>query len=100
MTRVLVVNCGSSSLKYRIFDGVRSVDRGLVERIGEPGGGAPDHSSALRDVLAKADLESLDVVGHRVVHGGDLFAEPVAALEQVLDLTVTDVRVRAGSYEN
>ncbi|MBF9131308.1 acetate kinase [Plantactinospora sp. S1510] len=93
MTRVLVLNCGSSSLKYRIFDGDRSVDRGLVERIGEPGGGAPDHSSALRDVLAHADLESLDVVGHRVVHGGADFTGPtvvddevVAAIERLVPL--------------
>jgi acetate kinase len=93
VTKVLVLNCGSSSLKYRIFDGGRSVDRGLVERIGEPGGGAPDHSSALRDVLARADLERLDVVGHRVVHGGTEFTGPtvvdddvVAAIERLVPL--------------
>ncbi|MFC6020730.1 acetate/propionate family kinase [Plantactinospora solaniradicis] len=84
MTRVLVINCGSSSLKYRIFHDGRSVDRGLVERIGEPGGGAPDHSAALRDVLAEADLESLDVVGHRVVHGGTEFTGPTVVDDEVV----------------
>ncbi|MEQ4305381.1 acetate kinase [Plantactinospora sp. B6F1] len=93
MTRVLVLNCGSSSLKYRLFDGVRTVDRGLVERIGEPGGDAPDHASALRDVLARIDLADLGVVGHRVVHGGTEFTGPtvvdddvVAAIERLVPL--------------
>ncbi|AVT33671.1 acetate kinase [Plantactinospora sp. BC1] len=93
MTRVLVVNCGSSSLKYRLFDGSRIVRRGLVERIGEPDGGAPDHSTALRDVLAGLDLANLDVVGHRVVHGGTEFTGPtlvddavVAAIERLIPL--------------
>ena len=37
-----------------------------MERIGEPGGGAPDHSTALRNVRARTDLANLDVVGHFV----------------------------------
>ncbi|GAB3980783.1 acetate kinase [Plantactinospora veratri] len=88
-----MVNCGSSSLKYRLFDGSRDLGRGLVERIGEPDGGAPDHSTALRDVLAGLDLANLDVVGHRVVHGGTEFTGPtvvddavVAAIERLVPL--------------
>ena len=47
MTRVLVLNSGSSSVKYRLFDGTATVAKGLIERIGEPGGAAPDHRAAL-----------------------------------------------------
>jgi len=79
-----VLNCGSSSLKYRLYDGIRTVDRGLVERIGEPGGGAPDHASALRDVLGRADLTDLTVVGHRVVHGGTEFTGPTIVDDDVV----------------
>jgi acetate kinase len=93
MSRVLVLNCGSSSLKYRLFDDESTVARGLVERIGEPGGDAPDHGGALRQVLASVDLSGLVGVGHRVVHGGAAFSAPalidddvVAAVELLVPL--------------
>ncbi|MEE6262377.1 acetate/propionate family kinase [Plantactinospora sonchi] len=95
--RILVLNSGSSSLKYRLFaqvgDGAETVDRGLVERIGEPGGQAPDHAAALRDVLGRVDLTGLTAVGHRVVHGGTEFTAPtllddtvVAAVHRLVPL--------------
>jgi acetate kinase len=93
VTRVLVVNSGSSSVKYRLFDGDQAVDRGSVERIGEPGGQAADHHRALRHVLGELDLGDLTAVGHRVVHGGLRFTEPtliddqvVAAIESLIPL--------------
>lgn len=93
MSRILVINSGSSSVKYRLFDGDRTADRGIVERIGEPGGDAPDHDRALRQVLDRLDLAGLAAVGHRVVHGGLQFAEPtriddpvVAAIEELVPL--------------
>ncbi|NUT35373.1 MAG: acetate kinase [Hamadaea sp.] len=67
--RVLVLNCGSSSVKYRLFDGADTVAKGLVERV-------TDHEAALRDVLAELDLAGLAAVGHRVVHGGTRFSAP------------------------
>ncbi|MFF5293741.1 acetate/propionate family kinase [Paractinoplanes globisporus] len=73
MTRVLVLNCGSSSLKYRLFDGADTVAKGLVERIGESGGDAADHLTALQRIMAETDLDGLSAVGHRVVHGGPEF---------------------------
>ncbi|GGL01413.1 acetate/propionate family kinase [Mangrovihabitans endophyticus] len=73
MTRVLVLNSGSSSVKYRLFDGRRTLARGLVERIGEDGGDAADHAAALRRIMESVDLDGLAVVGHRVVHGGTEF---------------------------
>jgi len=75
---VLVLNSGSSSLKYSLVQpdtGVSLVD-GIVERIGEDGG-VPDHEAALRaafEAVAPAgqnlDELGLVAVGHRVVHGG------------------------------
>jgi acetate kinase len=75
VTRVLVVNAGSSSLKYEVVDaetGV-SVVAGLVERIGVPGSPVPDHATALADALEKVDAGSIEAVGHRIVHGGTVF---------------------------
>ena len=79
---VLVLNSGSSSLKYSLVQpdtGVSLVD-GIVEQIGEDGG-VPDHEAALRaafEAVAPAgqnlDELGLVAVGHRVVHGGpDLY---------------------------
>ncbi|MFI6822031.1 acetate/propionate family kinase [Micromonospora sp. NPDC050187] len=84
MSRVLVLNCGSSSVKYRLYDGDTVRDRGTVERIGEPGGGPADHSGAVREILAGLDLTGLVAVGHRVVHGGQRFTEPVRIDDGVL----------------
>jgi len=75
VTRVLVVNAGSSSLKYEVLDAETAVSvvSGAVERIGVPGSGVPDHAAAIADVLDGLDPESIDAVGHRVVHGGSVF---------------------------
>jgi acetate kinase len=101
MRTVLVLNCGSSSLKYAVVepDSGRQLADGIVERIGDDGGPA-DHEAALRTAfvaLAEAgcDLEALDLVavGHRVVHGGPDLYRPtivddalIATLEQVSPL--------------
>jgi len=74
---VLVVNCGSSSIKLSIrndSDG-RSVAEQVVERI-EPGGHADALASALPELVASAGAEP-GIVGHRVVHGGGRFSAPV-----------------------
>ncbi|MFB9235357.1 acetate/propionate family kinase [Plantactinospora siamensis] len=83
MSRLLVLNCGSSSVKYRSYSGDTALDGGLVERIGEPGGPA-DHEAAVREVLDRLDLTDLAAVGHRVVHGGTRFAEPTLIDDEVL----------------
>lgn len=85
MSRVLVFNCGSSSVKYRLFDREATISQGLIERIGEPGGDAPDHDSALRRCLDGLEIGLLSAVGHRVVHGGTRFAAPVLIDDDVLD---------------
>ena len=92
-SRVLVLNTGSSSIKYRLFDGSATVAKGLIERIGEPGGDAPDHRGALQRVMDELDLTGLVAVGHRVVHGGPEFSaatviddEVVARIEALVPL--------------
>jgi acetate kinase len=91
-TRVLVLNSGSSSVKYQLIDmaGERRLAAGIVERIGEPGG-AEDHARALRDVsdaLAGQgmglDSPELAAVGHRVVHGGTRFTAPTLITDEVV----------------
>ncbi|MGO2540625.1 MAG: acetate kinase [Specibacter sp.] len=81
--RVLVINSGSSSLKYQVRDtGTNEVAAtGLIDRIGEGAGGPADHAEAMEQVAAALAGEladkPLDAVGHRVVHGGERFSEPV-----------------------
>ncbi|MFF7374627.1 acetate kinase [Streptomyces massasporeus] len=108
-TRVLVLNSGSSSVKYQLLD-MRDSSRlavGLVERIGEQtsrlkhspagdesrerGGAIADHDAALKAVaeeLAKdglgLDSPELAAIGHRVVHGGKFFTEPTVIDDTVL----------------
>jgi acetate kinase len=91
--RILVLNSGSSSIKYRVYDGDELLTKGLVEQIGEPDSTVPDHAAGFRDLmdrLAEAGLsEGLDAIGHRVVHGGEEFVEP-----SVIDAAVIE-RIRA-----
>ena len=91
-TRVLVLNSGSSSVKYQLLDmadGARPAS-GVVERIGEEGGVA-DHAQALRraadDLAARGlglDSPELAAIGHRVVHGGTRFTGPTLITDDVL----------------
>ncbi|MET8064473.1 acetate/propionate family kinase [Micromonospora sp. NPDC005686] len=84
MSRILVLNSGSSSVKYRLYDGDDVLDKGTVERIGEPGGGPADHESAVREIIGRLDLTGLAGVGHRVVHGGRKFSAPVRVDDAVV----------------
>ncbi|MGE3192838.1 MAG: acetate/propionate family kinase [Microbacteriaceae bacterium] len=83
MTRVFVVNAGSSSLKYEVVDAEAGseVTSGLVERV-------TDYAAAMADVLAELDAESIDAVGHRIVHGGSVFVDATLiddAVEEQID---------------
>jgi acetate kinase len=92
---VLVLNSGSSSLKYAVVeaDSGAVLADGIVERIGE--GEVPDHTAAMQvafDELAD-DMAGLAAVGHRVVHGGPDLYEPtlvddalIAKLEELSPL--------------
>jgi acetate kinase len=88
--KILVLNAGSSSLKYKLFEDLQSIAEGIVEHIGESGG-VKDHAEALRKIEAllaeNGTLHSFDVldgVGHRVVHGGERFVEPVRIDDEVI----------------
>ena len=107
---VLVINCGSSSLKYQLIDSEAEavLAKGLCERIGIDGrlvyqktgldkeiteAAMPTHKQAIQMVLdaivnpktgALKSLAEVDAVGHRVVHGGEKFASSVVLTEEVL----------------
>jgi len=90
---VLVINSGSSSLKYQLIhpDSGSSLADGIVERIGEPSSPAADHDAALRiafDQLSEAGIDlkacGLAAVGHRVVHGGAVFYQPTVVDDAVI----------------
>lgn len=90
---ILVLNAGSSSLKYQLLVPETGVVRakGTIERIGEPGGVA-DHTEAIRAMSAELTAAGLDLehlglraVGHRVVHGGPDFSDPVLIDDQVVE---------------
>ena len=109
--KVLVINCGSSSLKYQLIDSdsEKVLAKGLCERIGidgsqlthQPAGKdkittkaeMPDHTVAVQmviDALTDAEngviasLDEIDAVGHRIVHGGEKFASSVVITDEVM----------------
>jgi len=108
---ILVINCGSSSLKYQLInsDTEEVLAKGLVERIGidgsclthSPNGNEkvvikeniPDHNKAVKMVIEAltdgvhgviASLDEIDAVGHRVVHGGEKFNKAVIITDEVM----------------
>ena len=86
MTRIFVVNSGSSSIKYQLIDGAteEAVTRGLIERIGEPGSDVADHGAGMRRVLdTLGGRGGIVAVGHRVVHGGSLFDRATVITDEV-----------------
>ena len=84
--KVLVVNSGSSSLKYQLFDMRREerLAKGLVERIGC--GGPANHAEALEKVVSDLGdaAKDIDAVGHRVLHGAEEFADSVVVTKGVM----------------
>jgi acetate kinase len=83
--KVLVINSGSSSLKYQLFDMVKGerLAKGLVERIGC--GGPKDHTEALKKVVADlGEPKDIDAIGHRVLHGAEVFKDSVKVDAKVL----------------
>ncbi len=111
--KVLVVNCGSSSIKYQLVDMTDEsvLAKGLVDRVGIPGTllkheptdkdevvikkDLPDHTEGMKlvlDVLINPEygviksMDEIGAVGHRVVHGGEAFAESVVIDDQVIQV--------------
>ncbi len=93
MTTILVLNVGSSSVKYQLFDmpSETVLATGHQDRIGVPGGEFVDHDQALAHLVGALPTDhAIDVVGHRVVHGGGKFSEPTIITDDVID-TLTEV---------
>ena len=110
--KILVLNCGSSSIKYQLIDmGAKGevLAKGVVEKIGLPEGElthqgtdgekhkfskpVPDHQVGINWVLEYLvhprygvikDLKEIEAVGHRVVHGGETFKDSVLINEEVM----------------
>ncbi len=108
--KILVINCGSSSLKYSLFDTMNDTvaATGLVERIGLPEGAhrftindektsrpssAANFDEAIADMIALltdkkynciSSPEEICCIGHRVVHGGDRFTDSVVINDEVI----------------
>jgi len=108
--KILVVNVGSSSIKYQVFnmDDESVLAKGLLDRVGIPGTilehepagiekviirqEMPDHTAGMKmilDVLVNKEygcvrnLDEIEAVGHRVVHGGESFSESVIISDEV-----------------
>lgn len=108
MMKILVVNSGSSSIKFQLFDmgdGERRLLKGIADRIGLDGSlvriegdGGPeerrelplgDHHSAFKavcEILRGERHSEIDAVGHRVVHGGETFTESVLIDDDVMGI--------------
>ena len=108
MTKVIAINAGSSSLKFQLFDMSceRTISKGVIERIGlsdsvftlyvkeeriQETSHIADHDGAvalLLDSLIKQGVirsyDEIDGVGHRVVHGGEIFSDSVLITEEVM----------------
>ena len=110
--KILVLNCGSSSIKYKLFDMSNStvIAQGGIEKIGLPGSflkltlpngekkvlekDIPEHTVGIEfilDTLTNAEygaiksLDEINAVGHRMVHGGEKFSKSVLLTQEVLD---------------
>ncbi len=110
---ILVLNCGSSSAKYKLIEikENKTLAEGGVEKIGLPDGfiklkfddgskknidlGLTDHKGAIKAILDALvhpeygcikDLKEIDAVGHRVVHGGEKFSRSVLITDEVKDM--------------
>lgn len=79
--QILVINCGSSSLKYQLLssDTWEAIRKGKVERIATDG-----HADAIADILPQLGGEEIDAVGHRVVHGGERFTDSVVIDDETI----------------
>lgn len=101
--KILALNSGSSSIKYRLFDSSKNyqlLKQGLAERIGQKTSSIcqiienqpahekevvlPDYITAMHALFPNEDLEEIDAVGHRVVHGGEQFKGPTLINKEVI----------------
>jgi acetate kinase len=84
MIKILVINSGSSSIKYKFFHmpSETVVSKGTIEHIGEEGSPVKNHYVGLKAILERVD--GVNAVGHRVVHGAEKFKQPVLVNAEVI----------------
>lgn len=101
--KILALNSGSSSIKYRLFDSSKNyqlLKRGFAERIGQKTSSVchiiehqpanekeialPDYHTAMNVLFSEKNLKEIDAVGHRVVHGGEQFKGSVVVNKEVI----------------
>ena len=113
--KVLVLNAGSSSLKYQLFNMLTEqvIAKGMCERIGVNGGaeaymgysvtgknkleinhGMPTHKEAIelmistledKEIGVISNLDEIDAIGHRVLHGAETFKSSVIITEEIME---------------
>jgi acetate kinase len=118
--KVLVLNCGSSSIKYQFFDTVQEIAlaKGVVERIGmssavlshtrydgdgiKIAGEILDHTIAIEYVLGVMlsknhgvidDKKDIEAVGHRVVHGGEHFTDSILITDEIMQVLQDNIEL-------
>lgn len=100
--KILALNSGSSSIKYRLFDSsnYQVLKQGVAERIGQKNssicnvienqpahkkeGVLPDYHIAMHSLFSNENLGGIDAVGHRVVHGGEHFKGPTLINKEII----------------
>jgi len=91
--KILVINCGSSSIKYKLYDfpSKTLLIKGIIEKIGEKSSQVKNHHQGIKvllsDILKKRAVTGLDeifAIGHRVVHGGEAFTQPHLLDERII----------------
>ncbi|MBI4974412.1 MAG: acetate kinase, partial [Candidatus Omnitrophica bacterium] len=93
---ILVINCGSSSAKYELYDIRlnRSLAKGIVERIGQANSSCKDHYAAIKIIVSTLthgrhgvikSKDEITGIGHRVVHGGEEFKRSTLITKKVID---------------
>ena len=121
--KILVLNCGSSSIKYKLFEmeSKKVMAQGGIEKIGLPDSfllvklpngekvkfekPMPEHTVGIELILEKLvdpqigcikDLKEINAVGHRVVHGGEKFNKSVLITPEVKEMAAVTTKSRAG----
>lgn len=101
--KILALNSGSSSIKYRLFNSCKNyhlLSLGLAERIGQKNSSIcriienqpahkkevllPDYHTAMHILFQNENLQEIDAVGHRVVHGGEQFKGPILINKEII----------------
>ncbi len=82
--QVLVINCGSSSVKYQLIK-LPSCEKVLLGKIEIDPADNTAHETAIRALIEETQQHQIDAIGHRVVHGGNEFSEPVTVTDAVID---------------